>query len=245
MTTVVDGQVQEGASDSGLVDIGCCRLHNDRDIGYSYRGQLGHAADVNDERLASSRTPVPLYSCDDQSTTNNAERGPCRQRSSKIESSVDEIGHLRSSALDEASPWQRDVGGDGLQPLRRIRSKSVLVPPTTARLLAKQTQRGSIQTEIDRYKMSIADVLTAMHSSSTASSAAATHTKSVQTYVSYGVGERLRSVSLATIKSRTYSIGRDSNFSDMCIEYMRLNGTLPGRFQSRSLQTQPRESTAR
>lgn len=138
-------------------------------------------------------------------------------------------------------------GTEGCQPLRRVRSKSVLLPPTSGgRQLARLQPRGSLQADLTRHKMSLSDVISAIHGSSTSATCAtiATQTKSVQTYVSYAFIEKLRSAkelhrkaSLATTRSQTHSVGRDSTMSEVFYKCMRLNGTVPKHCQSRSVQS--------
>jgi hypothetical protein len=170
-----------------------------------------------------------------------------KQPSSGSGSIIEDLGHFRASFDASRLHCCGGFSGDGLQPLRRVRSKSVLIQPTTARLIAKHSPRGSLQTDVGRHKMSMAEVVNALQLTSSPLSPAAvpTQAKSVQTYVSYVVGERLRSASLATTKSHTHSTGKESTISDMCLEYMRLNGAIPLHFRSRSLQSQHNQDVNR
>lgn len=102
--------------------------------------------------------------------------------------------------------------------LRRVRSKSVLVPSAAARVPRMSTvQRGSLQSDI----VTLAE--------KTNRAALASSRKSGQSSISsvlYGRQvERLRSASLATTRSQrsTRDSTRDSTISDMCVDLMKAN----------------------
>lgn len=102
--------------------------------------------------------------------------------------------------------------------LRRVRSKSVLVPSAAARVPRMSTvQRGSLQSDI----VTLAEKVNR--------AAAASSRKSGQSSISsvlYGRQmERLRSASLGTTRSQrsTRDSTRDSTISDMCVDLMKAN----------------------
>ena len=85
----------------------------------------------------------------------------CSRQSTLGTASVvdEEIGHLRQS-LDASrlmahfTTGQQPGSLDGLQPLRRARSKSVLVPPTVPRYsMTRRSPRGSLQNDVKNHKV--------------------------------------------------------------------------------------------
>jgi len=133
---------------------------------------------------------------------------------------VDDMVTFRA-ALDAVDPSA--LGG-----LRRARSKSVLVPvcrPPPAAVRFRS--RGSVQCDQmtrDDDDADMDDDTDHTHHRRRLYQQQQQTAKAVQTSVSY-TRERYRSASLATQRSRR---SRDSaTMSEMCLEYMRLNGVIP------------------
>lgn len=131
------------------------------------------------------------------------------------------ISHLERPPRNGLLPgaMMESVGNMVAPNLRRVRSKSVLVPSTATRAPRVSTvQRGSLQS----------DIITLADKASRA--AMASSRKSGQSSLSsvlYGRQmERLRSASLGTTRSQRST--RDSTISDMCVDLMKVNrATLP------------------
>jgi len=132
---------------------------------------------------------------------------------------VDDMATFRA-ALDAVDPTA--LGG-----LRRARSKSVLVPvyrppPAAVRFRSRGSVQCDQMTRDDDADMD--DDTDHGHHPQRLYQQQQQTAKAVQTSVSY-TRERYRSASLATQRSRR---SRDSaTMSEMCLEYMRLNGVIP------------------
>jgi len=159
---------------------------------------------------SNSRTPAVNHDVSSRPVTNASPGGGG-------DTIVDDMATFRA-ALEAADP-------STLVGLRRARSKSVLVPVYRPPPLAavRFRSRGSVQMTPRDDDVDLDENTEPYHHQRLYQQQPQT-AKAVQTSVSYS-RERFRSASLATRGSRR---SRDStSMSEMCLEYMRLNGMVP------------------